>query len=496
MIEPIIRYFAPQLALKREIARRELGSISRSETYTAADTNRLTGPWNPSNSNSNDIIAASRGTVSSRMRELVRNFPPFIRAVNRSVDFTVGSGIVFQSKAETPKGEIDEKSSKAIEDAYNRWEDEADISGKLHLHEMQRLSKRAEVADGEFLIVKRLLDDPKRFIPLALQIYETDWLSTANDNNENIHQGIEYDPNTYAVRAYHMQNPDSWYSTTVDRIPAEQVVHGFKMDRPGQLRGITPFVGAMTFANDFDDYINAKIDKAKMAAKWLFIVESMTGRKHDYSSENGQKIEEVENCVVENLRAGETITLASDPTNVDIEPMIRLLFQLISIVTDVPFEILTGDYRGMNFTTLKASNNHFEFSLEPVKTRFVWQFCNPIALSFLEIAQYSGALNLPGYWQDPYRFQKMQWQPPRMPETDPLKETKAAADSVTAKLSSPQSHILRRGNDPQGVLKEWKQWNEWLKKYGVTTEEISTALANNPAKIEEQTGDKDNDKKS
>ena len=124
--------------------------------YSAAETNRMTGAWSPTNNNINDLLLTANAKIRSRVRQLVRDFPYFARAVNVLTDYTVGEGIKFQSRLKLDDGSFNKILNTKIEDAFKFWNDEADISGKLSYYEMMRLSKRQDVEVGEFLIVKRI----------------------------------------------------------------------------------------------------------------------------------------------------------------------------------------------------------------------------------------------------------------------------------------------------------------------------------------------------
>jgi len=88
---------SPGRALKRQMFREHLALTKRTEMYAAAKTSRLTGPWTLTNTNVNDIIAASSPALRARVRQLIRDFPYLDRAANIMVDYSVGTGIVFQS---------------------------------------------------------------------------------------------------------------------------------------------------------------------------------------------------------------------------------------------------------------------------------------------------------------------------------------------------------------------------------------------------------------
>lgn len=505
-IDNLVGVFSPESQLRRKLYRAKIDRLkNRSEVYAAAKTNRMTGNWNPANSNVNDIIKASSADVRARVRQLVRDFPYFANAVNRLVDYSVGSGIVFQSKVKTKSGDLDRKTIQQIEDAFNFWADDADVARRLHYYEIMQLTKRQDVESGEYIVIKRHLPKSGRYLPYCLQVYESDWLTSENDKGlgaavagvrpgerYDISQGIEYDRITGEVMFYHFTDPDGWGRTV--RIPASDVIHGFQMLRPGQLRGISPFAPGVLLANDFGDYFDATVDTAKMAAKYLAFVKSPTldSRQINLSPETNESdetryIDDMENAIVEYLNPGEEIQIASNPNpGAQVTPFTRLIVTMLSITTGVPYELLSGDYQGMNYSIGKMARNDFKYALRPISARHIRNFCIPTMRPFIDSAVINGKLSLPGYFTDPYPFYASEWQTPGMESQDPLREGKAAIDNVAANLKSPQEHIRERGRDPEAVLKEIAEWNKLKKENGIVDMEISTNMKNNPAAVAQE----------
>jgi lambda family phage portal protein len=288
-------------------------------------------------------------------------------------------------------------------------------------------------------------------------------------------------------------DPDGWGKQI--RIPAEDVIHGFETLRPGQLRGISPFAPGLLLANDLNSIIDAEIDASKMAAKWLAMVttDNPMGRQIGVgmtTDDDGQKIEELENAIIEYLRPGEKIELASNPRpGANFAPFVRLILTMLSISTNIPYELLTGDYQGMNYSTGKMVRNDFAQQLRPVISRHIRQFCDPIARAFMDEAFLAGKFSLPGYAVNPWPFWKFEWQPPGMESIDPGRETKARIDEIKTRLRSPQEIIKSRGRDPEDVVNEIAEFKRLCESKGLTMEEtISTALANNPAAVADQDG--------
>ncbi len=493
----------PGRALKRQMHRNILAWNKRAEMYAAAKTSRLTGPWPLANSNVNDIIAASSPALRARVRQLIRDFPYLDRAANVMVDYSVGSGIIFQSTVKDDAGKLDKKTRQKIEDAINWWMDEADISGKLHYYELMRLAKRQDLESGEFLLVKTYPRDQNRYIPFSLQVYEADWLSSTHDNYgssangigtdsglRETRQGIEYEKATGKVTGYWFRDPN--YGGTEVYVSADQVIHGFKTLRPQQLRGVSPFAAGVLVANELNDYITIEIDGAKMAAKYLaFVYTENPGLRQDYLVQNQQqtdgtikKIEEMENAIIEYLRPNEKVSLASsNRPGATFQPFVRLILTMLSITTGVPYELISGDYQGLNFSTARIVRNDFSQQLRPIAGRHIRQFCMPTIRTAIDMAVLIGKIDLPGYWRNPHHYLEGEWQPPGMDAVDPLREAKSQVEAISFGLKSPQEVARERGRDLEDIYKEILAAREMAKDMGLNFEAANTPVKSNPAAI-------------
>jgi len=502
-IDRALAIISPRRALVRRLDRERLNHLKgRAEMYAAAKTTRLTGSWSIGNSNINDIIGASAPALRSRTRQLIRDFPYLARAVRVMVDYSIGTGIFFQSKVESTSGKRDKTRIAKIEDAVKWWMDEADASGKLHYYEMMRLAKRQDLEGGEFVIVKTYPQEPNRYIPYALQMYEADWLSGARDNyrtggidiNANpadteTRQGIEYYRLTGRVKGFWFQDPN--YGGTEVYIPAERVVHGFEMLRPMQLRGVSPFVPGILIANDLNAYLDAEIDGAKLAAKWLAFVKTGNSEMRQAGlptqlGTNGvtQKIEELENGIIEYLRDNEDVVLSSsNRPGTTFQPFVRLILTMLSITTGAPYELVSGDYQGLNFSTARIVRNDFSQQLRPISIRHIRQFAMPTVTTAIDLAVLSGKLTLPGYWQNPRRYWESEWQPPGMDAVDPLREAKGQIEAISGGLKSPQEVARERGRDLEDIYKEILAAEELAKEMGLSFVSANRPEKNNPAAI-------------
>jgi len=473
---------------------------SSSRQYAAAKVTRLTGDWIPAGQSVNQILRTSAPAVTRRVRQLVRDFPYFTRAANIMVDFTVGTGHNFQSRVLSPdwkpgaKGgnKFDRVICQKIEDAVAWAMEELDAGGRMHGAELERLAKLEEVEAGEFLFVKVLDKDPKRYIPYALQPIEAEWLTDYNAlviGQNKIERGVEYDPLTGRAVAYHIADPDNHLLPR--RIEAQYILHGFDTRRSGQLRGISPFVAAVLIAHDLDDYIGATIDTTKAAARYLALIETpdpaaFQGARtiNGTGADAGKKIEELENAIIDYLRPGEKVSFAkNDNPGSTFEPFTKFILRTVAIATGVPFSALTNNHADYNYTSLRGERQDTLKSFEPHQTRHGRQLKAPVVRDIITSAVIKGRLDLPGYFSDPRRYWRGMHIPPGMEPIDPLRESKANRDDISAGLRSPQEIAAKRGRDIEEVLDEIAEFNEMVTERGITLDIGSTALAGNPAAV-------------
>lgn len=487
-LDAFIGVFNPKAQLSRMTAR-EL--IDGKRMYAAARPGL--GGWSPVDSDVNDEIRSSSNQVRRKVRQLVRDQPHVARAVEVLVSLTVGNGFVLQSQAgrQFQPSEQDRDIRNLIEDVWKRWCDQADISGRLTFAELCQLSKRQECEAGEFFLVKREVRDPQRFLPFVLQAIEADRLTglgAPTNKPHEIDQGVEFNPATGEVVAYWFES-----DTKPMRVPAADVIHGFPVVRPGQLRGISPFTPCVLAAHELGDYLAAEIEGAKMAAKFLAFIETpdLAGfqdlRGATANQATGSREEYLENAVLEYLRPGEKINLASHnrPGN-NFEPFVRLVLRMLAVTTGVPYELLSGDYSGVNYSTMRVCRNDLAQVLKVPQGRMINHLCVPVFHEVLNRAVLAGKLTLPGYWSNRSAFQRAKWIAPGMEPIDPLKEAKAHVDQLSSLLRSPQEIVAARGRDFEEVLDEIQEAERLMTERGLTRTDISTALAGNPAAIEEQ----------
>lgn len=511
-LDRAIGVVAPGMAAKRMEQRVRLLHLRQ---FAAAKESRLLGDWVPVGTDINSLIRGGGTTVRNRTRQLVGDFAYFARAVRNLVDFSVGEGVVFQSRVTraTGKGgrlELDHAAIGRVEDARKWWMDECDAAGKLHYYDLERLWRRQDVVDGESIIVLAVDDRPGLYLPLVLQAYEADWLSSdyaAAPGGNLLDQGVEYDRRTGRVAAYHFRVPDGFSpltgNTKSHRVPAEWVLHGFETLRPGQLRGVTPFTPAILLADDLQEYIGANIDRSKMAAKWLAFVETadiaqwQRGRVGT-DSVDGHRTTTLDNAVIEFLNQGDKVHVnTADLPGESFTPFVKFILQALAVAVGVPYELVAGDYQGLNYSVARTVRNDFAQAMKPITRRHCRQFGHQVNRRFFDMLHLTGRVDMPGYTRNPRHWQEGVWQPPGVEPLDMLRESRGQIDMIKSLLYSPQEVLASRGRDAEEVLNEIEEFKEMAAARGLTMEEVSRAMQTNPVAVaaagDKQTGEKNDE---
>ncbi|MCE5306357.1 MAG: phage portal protein [Acidobacteriales bacterium] len=463
--------FAPETAARRMLIRDRQATIDGARSaqrigagwgnrYAAGGTSNLDAWTAVSSSDPNSLIGQHLAIITARTQQLVRDFPYFRRAVNALVNLTCGTGIRVEARVLGPDGKADKKTNQKIEDALAFWNEDADAAGKMEFWETQRLAKRQELEGGEFICVLRSLPRPGKYSRFCIQFYEgqrlTDYQVSGAQQGNQIWKGIEYRADTGQVVAYHFTSGATQVSGTMGlsvRVGAADVVHGFEVLRPGQLRGITQFTPCILLANSLQEYMGAEIDGAKMAAKYLGLIEStdpvgsMTARG-EYDSTTSKRLEELQNAMFEYLRPGEKVTFPQiNRPGGNFQPFVALILRMVAVSTDVPYELLSGDYSGLDFSNLRGSRLDLKRDIQPHQKRLFTQYIRPVRRAAMTALVMEGKLDLPGYMNDPAHYWRCEFIPPPIEAIDKWKEAEGNLAMVKMGADNLQRLAAENGQD-------------------------------------------------
>lgn len=450
-IDQLVGFFSAEAAQRRAVARMrtEFLLAGSKRGYEGASKGRRTAGWKTSSTSANAEIMVGSQILRDRSRDMIRNNAWAARAKNVLQQNVVGTGILAKIEGKTPN-QTNELMLK-----WQKWSEttEIDFDGRLNLYGLQSLAVGAEFESGEYLIRRiRKKNSDNLTVPLQIQFLEIDFLDTAKNeqlkNGGYIAQGIQFDNQGrrvgYWLFSEHPGGSASGKPTgTAKFYPTEDVIHGFKMERPGQIRGVPRLAPVMLPLMDLDQMQDAQLVGQKTAACFsVFITEAEAPLE---ASDSEDPRERVEPGMIEILPPGKDVKIASPNAPSGYDVFVRTTLQRISAGIGVPYEALTGDLSNVNFSSGRMGWLEFQRAIEVWRWQgLIPQTLDTIAKWFLEAAALGQESDF-----------KITWTPPRREMIDPSAEVASTRDAIRAGLKTFSEAVRELGNDPAAHFAEY-----------------------------------------
>jgi lambda family phage portal protein len=280
-----------------------------------------------------------------------------------------------------------------------------------------------------------------------------------------IRQGVEFDANSKRVAYWLFKRHPGDVGLPLgglvsERIPAEEVTHVFRVDRPGQSRGATWFSPILLKMRDFNDYEDAQLIRQKIAA--CFSVFTMDAEPSIDTAANATSdlADRVEPGMIMNLPPGKDVKFGNPPGVEGYGDYARAQLRSIAAGLNLPYEVLTGDLSQVNFSSARMGWLEFQRSIHQwTYGMFIPQFCDPLWFWFIEAAALVNS-KVDGV--------AATWTPPRREMINPSEEVKAAITAIRAGIQTRSDFIRSLGNDPLEVYSELQSDNEIADEMGLT----------------------------
>lgn len=481
-LDDAIGFFSPQKKLDRMKSRAYIKLMeSRADKksklkYDGATTTRRGEGWHASNLSATAEISTALPKLRDRSRDLIRNNPHAARVAQVIPFNVVGRGIVPAIDSEN------EAQEEAVRDLWKAWGEskECDYDGQHDFYGLQRLVMRGIVESGEVLIRKRKVRKGQSALPLSLQILEADFLATEKNSDTEqlaeghvIIQGIEFNSKGKVV-AYHLyeQHPGNMglnvlnyeHSAKTQRIPADEIIHIFKVDRPGQVRGVPWLSASMLMLRDFDDYSHAQLLRQKLASAYMGFIKDIEIPDLD-SEEDKSDLESFEPGQIEFLPPGKDIILSSPPeVSENFGDYTRIVLQSIASSLGISYEALSMNLSDINYSSFRGGWLEFQRSVEVWRDDLMEQkFLDPFWLWFSDAAAIIG---IPTEGINP------SWISPRREMIDPTKEIPALRDAVEAGFKTRSEILREQGKHPEEHFEEMAKERDLLDSLGLNFDNI------------------------
>lgn len=459
--DSFISYVSPSAALRRERSRIQLEILRK---YEAASKGRRTSGWiTATNASANSVIAPALHIVRDRVRDLVRNNPYAGNAVSVIEGHTIGTGIMSSLSSSL----ISKRYLERLSSAWLDWCESVDSNsdGLNNFYSSQALAMRSICESGEILVVRKWVNPNDGYsvsVPFQIELVEADLIDTNKTqtlaNGNFVINGVEFNQKkkrvAYWLFSEHPGETLTGKKIETIRVDAKDVIHLFRVDRPGQVRGISWGAPTVIRLKDFDEFEDAQLIRQKIAAMFAGFIKDME-TPSDTTSAEDSFAKKLESGAIEFLPPGKDIVFPNIPSASDDGHSVRVL-RAVAKGWGISYEALTGDLSQVNYSS--ARMGHLEFQRNVRKWQWnliIPRFCNGVFKWFLESAQVSG------YQVDGVRSV---WTPPKIEMIDPTKEIPAIVTAIRSGLQTLPDAIREQGNDVSKHLEEIKNSNDELDK--------------------------------
>lgn len=436
--------------------------------YAAAQGGRLNGDWAALNTSADSEILTSLRLLRARSRQLVRDNAHARNVVRIVQNNVVGTGIGLQALVANSRGKLVGPINDQIEDAWQRWADKktCHTAGLLGFADIERLIIAQLVEAGEVLVRKVKQPFGGGTIPFALEVIEADrlmdqWQTARAPNGNAIRMGVEMDawgrPTAYWLHPTHPGDYQfaSFQPSRFIRIPADEIIHLYIIDRWPQTRGVPWFHAVLKRIHDMAGYGEAEIVAARASANIVGFIKAPEPAAGDDVQYN-QRIIDSEPGTFKQLLPGEDF-VGFNPTrpNAALEPFMRFMLRELAAGVGVSYESLSRDYSQSNYSSSR---------LALLDDRSLWRILQgwlirnlraEIHNEWLEAAVLAGEVKVADYYSNTAKYQRVRFKPRGWSWIDPTKEVQAYKTAVRCGFTTVSDVIADTagGLDAEDVFK-------------------------------------------
>lgn len=478
-VDRMVSWFDPLAAAKRQHARTVYeNGINRA--YDAAKSDRRTSARRQNLNQSADLeMYGDADVMRAGARDLVRNNAyarGVLKAITRNV---IGTGIQPQCRVAKARGKQNDAFNESAESLWRKWQQRADVTGRLSFYEMQSLILWEVAEAGECLVRYVRSNDRSRALPFALELVEADRLASDNyylrnrapDSGNEIRRGVELDSEGRPVAYWlYRNNPNDTHSTwsRPERHPADEFVHLFRQERIGQTRGLTWFAPVLRWARDLHYYLDNELQASAVASCFSVAIKSVGGPADgaiagasgtESQDTNGNTFERIEPALVARLFPDEDISVINPSRGQsDATAWINLMLRSIAVGTGLSYERLTRDYSETNYSSNRASDLEDRREFRPLQDWLICHLCIPVWHKFLASSVTVRAKGFPSveeFVANYDRWTEHAWQAPGWEWVDPEKEANASISAMENNLTTLRSELAKRGeSDWRDVIRQ------------------------------------------
>jgi lambda family phage portal protein len=449
---------------------RRLNSLNASaRTFEAAKSDRQNATWGTVPLTADEIVIKHQRVLVARSREQANNndyAKSFLRMCRQNI---VGpQGVTLQAQSKNDDGKLNASVNDAIETEFAKWghRDNCDVTGKQSWVSIQGACVQSAAKDGEFFVRKIYGTEAGKY-GFALQMLDpqrcpVDLNEDLRDGGRFIRAGIEFNKYGKPLGFYFRVGHDEYYDYSANgrnfvRIPADEIIHGFRSEMVGQKRGL-PWMSTGLFRlrqlGAFEDaaVVNARVGAAKMG-----FIQWKEGRGPEPDEDNELTIDAEAGVFPVLPEGAELKDWAPQYPSGEFAVFNKAMLRSLASGFGVLYNNLASDLEGVNFSSIRQGTLDEREYWKELQEWLIETLCQPVFEAWLPRVLLAGHIKAKGRQLRPERldaYMDVTWQPRRWQWIDPRADVDAAVEAKNNLLIAPSQIIREQGKDPQAVWAE------------------------------------------
>jgi lambda family phage portal protein len=417
---------------------------------------------------------SSNAANSPEVRRTLRNRARYETANNsyaRGIVLTlahdvVGTGPRLQLLTE------DAEANRRIELAFMIW------ARAIGLPEKLRTMRVARATDGEAFAI--LTSNPKLsdYIQLDLRLVEADQVATPELSRQSslAVDGIVFDasgnPSEYHVLRSHPGDATFGMQRLYDQLPASSVVHWFRMDRPGQTRGIPDIMPALPLFAQLRRFTLAVLAAAETAADFAGILYTDAPANGEADAAEPFEPIELEKRALLTMPGGWKMSQmeAQQPATGFSEFKHEILNEIARCLC-MPFNVAAANSSGYNYASGRLDHQTYFKAIRVEQSHLESVVLDRILGAWLDEAALIPGLLPTGL--GPFAQWPHQWFWDGHEHVDPAKEANAQATRLSSHTTTLADEYARRGQDWETQLRQRAKELALMQELGLTLAQVA-----------------------
>jgi lambda family phage portal protein len=426
--------------------------------------------------------AEVRRTLRNRARYEVANNSYARGIVLTLANDVIGTGPRLQLLTDAPEV------NQTVEREFMAWAKAVDLPGKL------RTMREARAQDGEafaLLFSNPGLDSP---VKLDIRLVEADQVTTPDLSlaKANAVDGIVFDeygnPSQYHVLKEHPGDGAASAVGGYDKVPAKDMIHWFRCDRPGQSRGLPDILPALPLFAQLRRYTLAVIAAAESAANIAVLMKTSAPAGGEAAEvEPMTEMEFSPNMAVFTPEGWEPSQVKAEQPATTYSEFKREILNEVARCLSIPRNVALCDSSGYNYASGRLDHQTYYKSIRVEQAHLEAVVLDRILEAWL--AEAVKVFGLTGLDDVPH-----QWFWDGHEHVDPQKEASAQAQRLASNTTTLATEYARQGKDWETELRQRAKEIALMKELGLTVAQAAPQSASDADQKSDRQDEEDDDR--